>query len=596
MGACLAESLLSLFESLCQRSPNQVILTFVNDHGKDEDSVTARQLASAAENIACALRDSGISADDRLLLAYPPSIDFFKAFVACWMAKVIPVPVCPPSVFSFGADLLRLDAIAADCGATAVLTNTGFDGIRRRKAEAASLQRGQGRQLSWYCTDTYSEGNWSFSGQMPTPEETALLQYTSGSTGMPKGVVVSHRNLHDDILANMRGLHANEESHSVLWVPHYHDMGLISMLCAVAGKLPVHFMSPLTFLRHPSVWFDVMVRVRATHTAAPNFALALAVRKTTAEMRARWDLRPLRSLLCGAEPIRAKTVCEFTEAFAASGFDPQAFYTAYGLAEHTLSVTFRRGLKILRVDKEFLEYDLVVPLDQTSARPMTECISCGVSEKPNARVQIVDADTGMRCPPGRVGEIWLHSTTKTHGYYRHPQETCEAFQARLAQEDDTTEYLRTGDLGFIHDGELYVTGRRKDLIVIHGRSLYPQDIEHTVLDAHPWIRPGGIVAFPYEDPTAGECVALVIETRQSLSTDDEVSGLIHAVRRTVFESHHIACHTVILSRGCIKKTTSGKVRRRACKQAYLNGEFHQAATTICIQVLPSAVPEFAASS
>ena len=394
-------------------------------------------------------------------------------------------------------------------------------------------------------------------------------------------MVISHGNLACEVASNATDLGLGPHARGVFWVPQYHDLGLISVIAStIAGNSRTTLMSPLTFLQRPSVWFDVMARVRATHTAAPNFAFELAVRKTTPQQRAGWDLSSLRVVMSAAEPIRASTMDKFFAAF--DSIDESAFFPAYGLAEHTVSVSMGGGAT-LRVDRTALECGRVVPVSDG-----VPYLGCGRITKPGAVIRIVDPATRRACAPDEVGEIWVDSPTKGLGYWGMPEATAETFQARIAGEPGDREYLRTGDLGFFHDGELYVTGRCKDLIIVRGRNLYPADIEDSLRDCHPLIRPGGVASFAV-DAGDGEGLVIFVEARADKVSTAEADEIVEAVRRRVYEEHQLGCHAVVLGlAGTVRKTTSGKVRRLACKQAFLTGEIEAAPQTIRVATLPIA--------
>jgi acyl-CoA synthetase (AMP-forming)/AMP-acid ligase II len=570
---------------LREYQPDRPLFTFVDESGQPTRTLDVRTLTAAAEGIARSLRTSGLAPGDRAVLVYPPSLDFVTALVGCLVAGVLPVPVCPPDPLSRKADLAAFAALVADCGARVALTNRAYDRVRTLGAVTARLDRGGSRwpDLAWQRTDRrMPDGSGTAWYEPASPDEPALLQYTSGSTSAPRGVVITHRNLAHEVAANTHDLELGPHARAVSWLPHYHDFGLISViLSTLAGNAHSYLMSPLTFLRRPAVWFDVMSRVKATHTAAPNFAFDLAVRKTTPEQRRRWDLRAMRYVMCAAEPIRPATVEDFYTAFAPAGLARETFYPAYGLAEHTVSVTMG-GRATLRVDRADLEQGRAVPAPP--GRPAITVLGCGRLTKPDARLRIVDPQTRQPLPDGHVGEILVDSPTKGAGYFGKPVESRETFHAQITGEEDPRGYLRTGDLGFRYEGELFVTGRHKDLVVLRGHNFYPQDLEESVRDCHPLVRPGGLAAFSVPGPDdRGEHLVILVETRDdSLSTAD-AQGLVTAVRRAVWQQHQVACDTVVLARpGTVHKTTSGKVRRGACRQAYLDGELATPSSTILI--------------
>ncbi|MBP2323422.1 acyl-CoA synthetase (AMP-forming)/AMP-acid ligase II [Kibdelosporangium banguiense] len=551
--------------------------------------LTVGELAAAADGIARSLRSWGVQAGDRAVLVYMPSLDFVKAFLGCLAAGVIPVPVCPPNPFKLKHDITALTTIVESAGARVVLTNTDLDqalSMADATVDPMSCSEVRWPDVPWYQTDRCLPGSttpttWHMRATADTP---AFLQYTSGSTGSPKGVIITHGNLWHEVWANARDLGLGSDTRGVFWLPHFHDLGLITVIIntVVGNSLDTYLMSPLTFLKRPAVWFEVISRVRATHTAAPNFAYDLLVRKTSQEQRRSWDLSSLRLVGSAGEQVRPATVRAFLDAFADSKLRPDAFYSGYGLAECSVSVSVG-GKTTLRLDKQELEGGRAVPLGDASNRPALTYFSCGRVTKPMARVRIVDPDTCRPCPSGRIGEIWVDSPTKAAGYWGLADETREVFQARCHGEDASREYLRTGDLGFFFDGELFVTGRHKDLIILRGHNLYPQDIEDSARQAHPLVRPGGLAAFsvPPDDDDSDEQLVLFVEIRRDGQGPADQEAILRAVRRRIQEDHQIACHAVVLGTvGTVKKTTSGKIRRSACRRAYLTGEIHAAQTTI----------------
>jgi acyl-CoA synthetase (AMP-forming)/AMP-acid ligase II len=583
----VTEFILSSFLRLRANEPERRIFTFVDDKGHDETTLTVGQLGQAADRVAESLRGSGFVPGDRAILVYPPSPDFIEAFLGCLAAGVIPVPVYPPNPFKLKKDLATFTAIAANAGARGILTNSTYDRSRSAGAVTNFFSKDAPRwpSLPWHRTDRLRDAGGVVWHQPAGPDEPAFLQYTSGSTATPKGVIITHGNLAHEVVSNAADLGLNAQTRGVFWVPQYHDLGLISViLSTIAGNSRTTLMSPLTFLQRPAVWFDVMSRVRATHTAAPNFAFELAVRKTTPEQRAGWDLSELRAIMSAAEPIRSTTMDAFFAAFAGTGIDRDAFFPAYGLAEHTVSVSMG-GRAELRLDKAALENGRVQVSDGAHA---VSHLGCGRITKPDARVRIVDPETRRPRGEGEVGEVWVDSPTKGLGYWGMEQETEQTFRARIAGEDDSTEYLRTGDLGFFHDGELFITGRCKDLIIVRGRNLYPTDVEESVRDCHPLVRPGGLAAFAM-DAEGTEQLVLFVETRQDKLSTVQADEIVESVRRRLYEDHQLACYAVVLGRaGTVKKTTSGKVRRLACKQAFVSGETSNAPTTIRVAVQRTA--------
>ncbi|MGW7362840.1 fatty acyl-AMP ligase [Streptomyces sp. NPDC054841] len=602
---------LSHLLDVATRFPDQRLFTFVDEGGQDQEHVTASQLVSGVSSVAGQLKEHGLYPGDRVLLACPPSLDFVRAFLGCLAHGSVPVPVYPPNPMRPGRELRGFAAIAADCEATAVLTNAAYQRARTAGSLAAKLTLASASSAGWPALPWHRIGSRSTGTATAAhrawyrpsgPAETAFLQYTSGSTTAPRGVEITHGNLTAEIRANAADLGLGADARGVFWVPPYHDMGLISViLSTAAGNAHTYLLSPFAFLARPATWFDVMSRVRATHTAAPDFAFDLALRRTTAEQRRTWDLSALRVLMSAAEPIRPDTVDAFLDAFAVSGLPTDAFYAAYGLAEHTVSVTMG-GRNRLTVDRQALESGQVVVCESRAPQSgaTVRLASCGRVTKQGQRLQIVDPESRRRCPAGEVGEIWVDSPTKAAGYFGREEESAAVFQAVLepsekscgSEASDAAEasersgtFLRTGDLGFLHDGELYVTGRIKDLIISFGRNLYPQDLENTVRDCHPAIRPGGVAAVTAHatgevDSEPGSDVVLFAEIRTAKPSAALLEEVGRAVRHVLATEHHVVPLAVVLGRpGLVAKTTSGKVRRHVCRQHFLDGTALSTSTT-----------------
>ncbi len=417
-------------------------------------------------------------------------------------------------------------------------------------------------------------------------ETLAFLQYTSGSTAQPKGVMVSHGNLLHNSSLIQDFFETNEDSRGVFWLPSYHDMGLVGGILQTfycGGN--VTLMSPLTFLQHPFRWLQAISRKSATVSGGPNFAYDLCVRKVTEDQKKTIDLSCWRLAFNGAEPIRHDTLKRFADAFAGCGFREEAFYPCYGLAEGTLIVS---GAKLSTpplckaFDESSLEQHIAHEVD--SSDPDSRIlVSCGNIPQ-DQEVQIVDPDTLMALPPGRIGEIWVMGPSVAKGYWNHLEETERTFQAHIAPAGEGP-FLRTGDLGFFLDGELFVTGRLKDLIIIEGRNHYPQDIEITVEAAHPAIRPAGTAVFTTE-MGGHDKLTVVAEVEpkflRGLSRSNGTNGthkseidekeVIRAIRRAVAEHHDIQVHAVaLLKPGKLPKTSSGKVQRHASAAGFLAG-------------------------
>ena len=573
-------TVLASFEQLCARHPDLPLYTWVDDQGRDQVTLTFAQAREAAAAVAAHLTSQcGLKAGDRVLLVYPPSLDFVVTFVGCLIAGIVPAPIYPPNPLKLRKDLATFQAIATNCQAAAVLTNKEY----ARAKLLGGLKAFVGREgvrwpdLPWHTVEGVKPRRQAAPVHTAKPGDVAFLQYTSGSTSTPKGVMITHANVLAEAVANARDLNLRVSVRCVFWVPQYHDFGLISgILSALAGNGHLYMMSPFAFAKRPAVWLEVMSRVRATHSATPNFGLELAVRKTTPEQRAAWDLSALEAIVCAAEPVRASTLESFHAAFAPSGMRPGVVFPSYGLAEHTVSVTVggKRVLKVARLALQ--EGRAAPPTDSDEAVPL---VACGRVTKAGLRVRIVDAQTRVPLADGQVGEIWVDSPTKAAGYYGRESESREIFQARVSDPSDDRGYLRTGDLGFLWEGELYPTGRCKDLIIVRGRNYYPQDIEDGLRNAHPAVRPGGLLAFAAPDATGEEGLVIVAELQDGAREPAE--AVARALRDRVFQDHQLGCSGVVIGqRGTVPKTTSGKLRRQTCRADYLSGALERASKTL----------------
>ncbi|PRX60369.1 amino acid adenylation domain-containing protein [Nonomuraea fuscirosea] len=560
-------TLVTLLRARAAAAPGDVALEF--DDGKEE-AIDYAGLDRRARALAALLAEHA-GPGERALLVYPPGLDYVAGFFGCLYAGLVAVPVYPPVG---GRGLERLQAIAADAGAALVLTDAAGLAVTAPLLDLAP-------SLRWLATDALS-GSYAdaWDGAHPARDDLALLQYTSGSTGRPKGVMVRHGNLMANAGSLAHALGLGADSRGVSWLPPYHDMGLIGgILQPIYSGFPCTLMSPMSFLRSPYRWLEVMSRKQATISAAPDFAYLECLRRIGAEERESLDLSAWRHALVGAEPVRASTLDGFARAFGSSGFRATSFYPCYGLAEATLFVTGGAvpgtGPKVIEVDREELERGRAVMADRPGngdsgrdgGRRKVVLTGCG-SSRSDDLVVVVDS-AGRACADGEVGEVWVGGSTVAAGYWRRPAETERAFLARLAGEGERA-FLRTGDLGFQHDGELYITGRAKDLMVIRGRNHHPQDVEETASAAHPLLRQGRAAAFSVDDGVE-ERVVLVHEVTGGFQASDG-AAVIRAIRAALALEHGLDLRDVALVRaGKIPRTTSGKVRRSECRARWLAG-------------------------
>ncbi len=543
-----------VLRAVVRRRADQTALIFLDDGEVEFPPLSYGELERRVRAVAARLRTVA-EPGDRALLLYPPGAGFVIAFLGCLYAGVVAVPTFPPRR---GREDRRLGGIVEDARPSVVLTESAL---------AAAMPAGA-RVLATDGIDIADAERWRPSEL--SAETPAFLQYTSGSTAAPKGVVVTHGNLvHNQEIIREVCAH-DEESVTVSWLPPYHDMGLIAGILQplfTGGRCVL--MSPAAFLQKPVRWLDAITRYRAATSGGPNFAYDLCVRKVSAGDRERLDLASWRMAFNGAEPVRADTIERFARVFARCGFDRGASYPCYGLAEATLYVTGGgRGEEptVEWFDPDALERHQAAPVSGTRERIL---VGCG-RPRMGQQLRIVDPESRTERPPDGIGEIWVAGPSVAPGYWHKPEQTAHDFGARLADDQTTGPFLRTGDLGFLWDGELFVTGRLKDLIIIRGRNHYPQDLELTAGQAHPALRAGGGAAFSV-DVDAEERLVVVHELRRGVEPDfDEVSD---AVRRALSEEHEVHAHELVLiSAGRLPKTSSGKVQRHACRAAFQAGE------------------------
>jgi acyl-CoA synthetase (AMP-forming)/AMP-acid ligase II len=534
--------------------------TFLNESGRTlvEDVAAFRDLDRAARELAAWLR-SRDDAKQPVLLLFEPGLDFWRAFLGCLYAGVIAIPAPLPHD---SRSMQRVAGILRDAGSGLALTTTKLHDLLVAGIDGLGLD-----SIVFVATDGAPLGH-ADSWTMPdiTPETTAFLQYTSGSTGDPKGVAVTHGNVLSNTATISEALGISDASVLTGWIPHFHDMGLISVLSGFSAGANVVAMSPLAFLKQPVRLLKMISDYRGTSTAAPNFAYDLIARRVTPEQLAGLDLSSLEVALNGAEPVRRRTIERITEMLAPVGFAPSAMSPAYGMAEVTLMATFKRGApRYLDADAEALEQNRY-------ATASGRAVSLVGSGEPALGIdlRIVDPDSLHELSEGRVGEIWLRSDSVAAGYYRRPAETAERFNGYTT--DGAGPYLRTGDLGLLHEGELYVTGRRKDLLIVNGRNLYPQDIEEFVQDVHPAVAGsrGAAVSFDVDD---SERLVLIQAVKPELLGDTNYGELAAAVKSAVARGFEIpAPGVVFVNRAGVHLTTSGKVQRASMRAAFLNAE------------------------
>ncbi len=526
----------------------------------------------------------------RALLVYPPSLDFMVAFLACLKAGVVAVPVFPPNPAR--RDTLQMfSKITESSGAQFALTSSEYDHIKKLASVRDALTRFTSprqheswpENLTWITTNDNRKAD-NDTSSLPTwqPSDVAFLQYTSGSTSEPKGVMITHTNLAHNLTIITADLQATNDTVVVSWLPQYHDMGLIgsylgTIYCGGSG----FYLSPLSFLQRPMLWMEAVSKYEATHMQAPNFAFKLTARKFDPSnyVNSPLNFRNVRHIINAAEPIDEQSMITFYKAFRPFGLTKVIFPT-YGLAEHTVFVC-SGGEQIISVRKATLEVDGKIQVlddgahDETIAR----LVGCGFPNRQNIDVRIVDHDTCQEVLADHVGEIWISSPSKAAGYFGKRAATKEVFHACLNDTMKATgviRYLRTGDLGFVHNNELFICGRLKDLIIVGGRNVFPQDIEASAEAVCDTFRPGCSAAFTIDSiREGGEEVALVMELR-SVPPPNQAElvcdKLANDVRALITQEHAISIAQIVFLRPkTVPKTTSGKIARSWCRKGFLAG-------------------------
>ncbi len=524
--------------------PERNAYTFLRDGELEESSFTYAQLDRKARAISAWLQ-SEHALGERVLLLFPPGLEYISAFFGCLYAGAIAVPAYPPHQ---NRNLLRLEKLVGDAQASIALTTSRYE-------EAVTSLPVEIRSLTIESIPETLGEDWR--EPSISPDHLAFLQYTSGSTGNPKGVMLTHENLFHNSTLLARSFGYNADSHCVSWLPVYHDMGLIgAVLQPLFGGYPCTLMSPFSFLQRPVRWLEAISRHRAVVSGGPNFAYGLCAARVTPEQRATLDLSGWEVAFNGAEPIRKETLDQFAAVFRECGFRRESFFPCYGLAEATLMVSGGPRSTLPNVTS--------VSEDGNER----EVVGSGSAEL-GQEIAIVNPRTLERCSPDEVGEIWVSGASVAKGYWNLPDETERIFKARLAGSGDGP-FLRTGDLGIVRGGDLFVTGRLKDLIIIRGVNHYPQDIELTVERSHRALRPTCGAAFSVE---AGSDEQLVIVQEVDLRKRADLDTVIGVIRQAVTESHELQAHAVVLIKaGSIPKTSSGKIQRGACREAFVNGD------------------------
>ena len=564
-------SILDQLDRLGDEHPHKLLYSYLDLNGHPVEQYSYGSFLNRTKAIAAHLRKNHrFAAEDRLLLAYPPGLEMICAFFGCVRAGLIPVPVYPPGSRGFQSALYKMVHIAKDCQAAGILTSKDYHAslktnLARSGVSACGVDVDYISGLPWIVTEDFVDETQAepFNGT----SNTLFLQYTSGSTMEPKGVIVTHQNILDTCPLVID--HASPVV--VSWLPQYHDMGLIGcyLYPALRGGTTYGF-SPTDFIQRPVLWFETISTYRATATAAPNFAYDYCLRagRLSRESLEACDLSSLRVLMVAAEPVKPDTYTRFLEAFQPYGLRSESFYAAYGLAENTLAVSLG-GRNIISVNKRALALGKArLTTEVSEIDSATQIVSCG-TPLPDLNVKIVNPEQHVALGEGLVGEIWVAGSGKCMGYWKNPELTMKQFHARLVDDSPYDDgYLRTGDMGFFHNGELFVCGRIKDMIILRGQNYYPQDIESVVERASGLIRANCVAAFQIHEDSE-PALAIVAEVKNPNALP-EARKIAAEVRNCL--NVEVALISFIAPRA-IPRTSSGKIMRHKTKHMWLEGQF-----------------------
>src|SRR5271154_6178382 len=567
----MTASILGHLDRLADEHPDKLLYSYLDVSGDPIESYTYASFLQRVEAIAAHLWKGGrFATGNRLLLAYPPGLEMICAFFGCVRAGLIPVPVYPPSSRGFQSALYKMVHIAKDCQASGILTNKDYHAslktnLTRSGVSASGVDVDYISGLPWIVTEDYVH---TISDELFIETSKILfLQYTSGSTMEPKGVIVTHEN----ILETCPLVIDHPDPVVVSWLPQYHDMGLIGcyLYPALKGGTTYGF-APTDFIQRPTLWFDAIKTYGASASAAPNFAYDYCLRagRHSKESFESCDLSSLRVLMVAAEPVKPDTYTRFLQAFQPYGLRSESFFVAYGLAENTLAVSLR-GRNIISINKNAVALGKArMTTEVSEIGASTQIVSCG-TPLPGLTVKIVDPEKHIALEPGRIGEVWVAGGSKCLGYWNNPELTLTMFHARMVDDSPYDDgYLRTGDMGFFHDGELFVCGRIKDMIIVRGQNYYPQDIEEVAEKASGLIRSNCVAAFQINEDSE-PALAIVAEVKNPKALPDALK-IAAAVRN--YLNVEVALISFIAPRA-IPRTSSGKIMRHKTKHMWLQGQF-----------------------
>ncbi len=557
------------FRALTQ--PEKIAYTFLGDDDV-KTSISYFELNRKAKTVATFLKAAGLSGSP-VLLAYPTGIEFIICFLGCLYARSIAIPVYPPDPINLNSTLPRLEAIVGNSGSKALLTDANLiESVSPLLGHFPLFSALKKISLNSIDVNTIDEDIGSDVGL----DTIAFLQYTSGSTSRPKGVILNHKNIIEFEKRLQWGMSFYEDATYVGWLPLHHDAGLIgNTLCSLYGGTHCVFMSPLTLLKRPFKWLKAISDYKGTTSGGPNFGYELCVRKVSEEQRNALDLSHWKVAWSSAEPVRYETIERFSSYFQPCGFKKSSFHPCYGLAEATLAVTYsKEGPRYIHLERKSLEKNIAkVDIQTTNS---TILVSAGkIYTYQNLR--IIDPKTRQECREDQVGEIWIQGPNVALGYWDNPEETKTTFQAEI-EGKDLGFFLRTGDMGFLKDDELYITGRLKDMLIIRGQNYYPQDIELVAEKAHPSIRPGCVASFSTENNEEERLVLLaeIYSKDVKKNNNDEkiyeefLTSIKRKIQAAVIDFFQIQAYKIILlEENTLPKTSSGKHQRFLAKEKFL---------------------------
>jgi acyl-CoA synthetase (AMP-forming)/AMP-acid ligase II len=567
-------SLHHLLEQRLIEQPDDVAFVFIDDQGNETAKLTYRELFRRAAAIAGDLIQRA-APTERALLVYPPGLEFLCAYFGSLMAGLLPAPMMPPRR---AAVRDASEAIVKKCGPRLVLTDSHLLGHGARDIRDRMTTIGRD---SWIATDRIEAAGGERTGFAPRLQEFALLQFTSGSTSEPKGVMVSHASLLSNLEMIKRAFGNGRGSTYASWTPLFHDMGLIlNALQAVYVGATCYLLAPVTFLHRPMIWLRTISNYRVEVAGCPNFGFDHCVDRLRPEAMESLDLSSWRVAFNGAEPVRAQTLERFAKAFAPYGFRASALHPSYGMAEATLMISCGRrgeGAFVRAIDESAFQKSCVVDASTDSGRDL---VACG-RELDGEEITIVDPSTRERMQPDRIGEIWVRGPHVAQGYFNDPEATREVFHAEI--HGGSGSWLRTGDLGFLDaSGNLFVSGRLKDVIILRGANYYPQDIERTVEECHPALRRHGAAAFSVDGERGEERLVVVQEIARTHRHAENHAEIEDCIREAVAEAHDLSVHQIVLiAPGALPVTTSGKVQRGLARKMFYDGAF--------VPVVPSGI-------